>query len=169
MSKRWIARALALAIMTSAFGTMLWFAGVLPSSPVMAAAAAGLIAISCALLWWTREDLRAPTEGATWYTVRRDDAAVPPAMDYRLVRLRRDVRDAVAKSSDRGDPIHPLITQLTAQRLRDRHGIDLLAEPERARDVLSEPLATYLSKPLSSDRRTTRRELDQALLGVEQL
>ncbi|CAN5516625.1 hypothetical protein BH23ACT6_BH23ACT6_23130 [soil metagenome] len=169
MKARWIKRVLAALVLATGAGALMWLAGALPSSGLTAGAATALLAAVCGVLWWTRQDLQAPSDAASWYVVRRDEAVVPPAMDYRLVRLRRDLRDALSTSEDRTDRIYPLIRHLTAQRLRERHGIDLEAEPERAETVLSADLASYLTRPPTMNRRSSRREVEAAVDGIEQL
>ncbi|MGB3686847.1 MAG: hypothetical protein WA991_13585 [Ornithinimicrobium sp.] len=169
MRKQWIARGMTALLTVAATGALLWFAGTLPSSVAAAAAAVAVIVGCCILLWWTRKDLPAPIDTASWYVVRRDEAVVPPAMDYRLVRLRRDVRDALTKSHDRPDRIHPQVMHLSEHLLRERHGIELETEPERATAVMDDALSAYLSSPPTMNHRTAVRELDRVLRGVEQL
>ncbi len=169
MRRLWIARGATALFAVALTGALLWLAGTLPSSRAAAGVAVAVVVGCCIVLWWTRKDLLSPVDAASWYVARRDEAVAPPAMDYRLVRLRRDVRDAVTTSDGRPDRIHPQLVHLSEQLLRERHGIDLETEPERAAALLTEALSTYLSTPPATNHHTTVRELDRAVLGVEQL
>src|SRR5699024_10381273 len=85
-------------------------------------------------------------ERAYWASTPRTDAVPPAALDYRLLRLRRDVRDAVERD-DRRDEVHAVLRDLAAERLRARHGVDLDTEPARAAELLGPALHHYLSHP----------------------
>lgn len=168
MKKRWSTRIVGLVLLTAGAGALLWFVGSLPREPTVAAAVTLVLGLTLGLLWWSHADLPRPAESASWYVVRRDEANVPPALDYRLVRLRRDLRDAV-EHSDREDHVHALITELTRERLLQRHGIALHTEPDAARAHLSPPLRTYLAQPPSNTHKSSITRISDALTGIEEL
>ena len=89
-------------------------------------------------------------------------------MDYRLVRIRRDLRDALERD-DREDPVWPLLRDLAAERLRARHDIDLDADPEAARQVVDPLLWRYLTTPPTDARKRSRSALHTAIEGIEKL
>ncbi|MGB3827330.1 MAG: hypothetical protein WA962_01005 [Ornithinimicrobium sp.] len=164
----WVARLLTVVVVAAAVGALLWFVGSLPRDPAVAAVVVVVLAASFGLLWWSTSDLPPPAEAASWYSVRRDDATVPPALDYRLVRLRRDLRDTLERS-DREDLVHPLIASLTRERLLERHGIDLHTHPQDARQHLTPELLRYLAHPPKSTAKGSFRQISDALTGIEEL
>lgn len=170
MSNRssWVARIATVVVLATLGGVLLWFVGSLPREPWLAATVVLGVVGSGSLLWWSRSDMPTPAETASWYAVRRDDASVPPALDYRLIRLRRDLRDALERS-DREDLVHPLISSLARDRLLERHGIDLHTDPARASQHLSPALATYLANPPRTTAKANFAQMSNALTGIEEL
>ncbi|MGB3258956.1 MAG: hypothetical protein WBG89_04260 [Ornithinimicrobium sp.] len=164
----WAARILTVVLLAAAGGGLLWFVGSLPRDPVLAGAITVIISGILSVLWWSRSDMPAPAETASWYAVRRDHSAVPPALDYRLVRLRRDLRDALERS-DREDLVHPLISTLARDRLLERHGVDLHTDPDEAAKHLTPALATYLSRPPTTTAKASFTQISGALSGIEEL
>lgn len=164
----WAARIATVIILAAAGGGLLWFVGSLPRDPILAGAVIVIVAGSLSLLWWSRSDMPPPAETASWYAVRRDHASLPPALDYRLIRLRRDLRDALERS-DREDVVHPLISSLARDRLLERHGIDLHTDPAGARQHLSAALVAYLAHPPKSTAKANFTQISNALSGIEEL
>ena len=168
MNRRWAVRAGTVTILGAGAGALLWTIGVLPADPVLAAWTTVLLLGAAAGTWWSATDLPRPLEPASWYVVRREDAPAPPALDYRLVRLRRDLRDAV-QSAERPDALYPLLRNLTAHRLQERHDVDLEAEPQRARQHLAPPLQDYLAAPPPPHRRQSAPRLQAVVTAIEEL
>lgn len=147
-------------------GALLWYVGSLPHSVPEVVL---VVALGAAVLTLSQRMLTGlHVERAHWVSAPRQDSVPPSALDGRLVRLRRDLRDALSRE-DRADEIHPLLRELTAERLRARHDIDLDAEPERARAALDPRLWTYLSRPPTDPRRRSRGTLEHAIEGIEKL
>ncbi len=168
MRHAWITRTAVAVICIGLGGALLWFGGSLPREPIVAAVVAVLVGGALAALWWSSIDLPRPADAASWYAVRRDEAAVPPSLDYRLVRLRRDLRDALERN-DRRDEVHPLIRELTRARLMQRHTVDLDAQPDEAAALMSAALTTYLASPPKANEKRSMKQLSDALTGIEEL
>lgn len=164
----WAARIGTVIVLAAAGGGLLWFVGSLPRDPVLAAAVIVITTGTLSLLWWSRSDMPPAAEPASWYAVRRDHTAVPPALDYRLIRLRRDLRDALERS-DREDLVHPLISALARDRLLERRGVDLHTDPDEAARHLTPALATYLAHPPTSTAKANFTTISEALSGIEEL
>lgn len=168
MRKRWATRIIGTGVLAAGAGALMWFVGSLPRDPVVAATVMLVLGLTMGLLWWSNADVPRPAEGAAWYVVRRDEANVPPTLDYRLVRLRRDLRDA-AEHSDREDHVHALITHLTRDRLLQRHSIDMDTDPDGAQAHLPPPLRTYLAQAPSNTHKANIKKISDALTGIEEL
>lgn len=168
MRHSWLTRAAVGALCIGLGGALLWFAGAIPRDPIVAAAVAVLVGGAIAALWWCVIDLPRPADAASWYAVRRDEASVPPSLDYRLVRLRRDLRDALERN-DRPDKIHPLIRELTRARLMQRHSVDVDAQPQEAAALMSASLRTYLASVPRTNEKRSLKKLSDALTGIEDL
>lgn len=168
MRHRWITRMVVALSCIGLGGALLWFAGSLPRDPVFAGFVAALVGGAVAALWWSSVDLPQPADAASWYAVRREESAVPPSLDYRLVRLRRDLRDALERN-DRGDHVHPLLRELTRARLMQRHTVDLDADPDAAAALMSPALAKYLASPPKGNEKRSMKQLSDALTGIEEL
>lgn len=149
-------------------GVLLFYVGALRHTPAEAAAVVVLAALAAALLPWAVVRTGRYAQRAWWASTPRQESAAPTALDYRLVRIRRDLRDAVERD-DRVDPIFPVLHELTAERLRARHGVDLGTQPERARELLDPHLWRYLSAPPSDTRKRSRSALNTAVEGIEKL
>ncbi len=63
--------------------------------------------------------------------------------------------------------IQPRMVQLIDERLRLRHGVTLSGEPARARELLGEPLCTFVSQPVP--KNPSPRELAALVKHVEDL
>ena len=156
------------ALVTLFVGGLLWYVGSLPYSlarvgvVVLLGGTVATLAIS--LLSRTGEGV----ERAYWVSTPRGEATAPAALDYRLLRLRRDLRDALERD-DRTDGIYPVLRDLAAERLRAHHDIDLETEPERARAAMDNRLWHYLTHPPTDTRRRSRSSLQHAVEGIETL
>ncbi|RIK15178.1 MAG: hypothetical protein DCC50_08945 [Acidobacteria bacterium] len=159
---------LPLAALVLVAGGLAFYVGSLRYSVAEAVAVVLLGALVVSLAPWAIAQTGRRAERAYWVSTTRQEAAPPDALDYRLVRLRRDVRDAVERD-DRADEIYPVLRGLAAERLRAHHGIDLDAEPERARAAVDEHLWRYLSTPPVDTRRRSRTALRTAIEGIEKL
>ncbi len=168
MKRLWVGRAISATLLGTAAGAILWLVGSLPTEPGTAALTIGALVATLGILWWSSSDLPRPAEAASWYVVRQDEASVPQALDYRLVRLRRDLRDAI-QHTDRPDQIYPLVRRLARDRLNERHSIDLEQEPERAAQALSPALGSYLAHPPIDTGKCSATQLAHALTGIEEL
>lgn len=149
-------------------GALLYYIGALPhtvpETVLMVLLATAVLALIHRLL--TRDGRE--VEPAYWVSTPHAESTPPAAMDYRLLRLRRDLRDALERE-DRPDHIYPVLRELTAERLRARHDIDLDDQPELARQVLSPGLLKYLDTPPTDTRRRSRSSLHHAIEGIEKL
>lgn len=159
---------LTLAVGTVLLGALLFFIGSLPHTVLEAAAIVLLAAAVAPLAAWAFTRTGRYAERAHWASTPRQDSAPPAAMDYRLLRIRRDLRDALERD-DRGDAIHPLLRELAAERLRAHHGIDLDADPAAAQQVMDPQLWRYLTTPPTDTRKRSRSALHTAIEGIEQL
>lgn len=149
-------------------GGLAFYVGSLRYSVAEAAAVVLLGSLVVALVPWVIAATGRSAERAYWVSTTRQEAAPPDALDYRLVRLRRDLRDAIERD-DRTDEIYPVLRGLAAERLRARHGIDLDAEPERARAAVDAHLWRYLTTPPVDTRKRSRTSLRNAIEGIEKL
>lgn len=162
------ASALPLAAFVVVVGAVAFYVGSLRYSLPEAVAVVLLGALVVALVPWAIAATGRDAERAFWVSTARQEAAPPDALDYRLVRLRRDLRDAVERD-DRTDEIYPVLRELAAERLRTHHGVDLDTEPERARAVVDAHLWHYLTTPPVDTRKRSRSSLRTAIEGIEKL
>lgn len=149
-------------------GALLFYVGSLRYSLPEAVAAVLLGALVIALVPWAVTATGHDAERAFWVSTPREEAAPPASLDYRLVRLRRDLRDAVERD-DRTDEIYGLLRDLASERLRAHHQIDLDADPEGARAVVDPHLWRYLTTPPTDTRKRSRTALQTAIEGIEKL
>ena len=149
-------------------GALLYYVGSLRYSIPEAVAVVLLAALVVGLVPWAVSGTGHDAERAFWVSTPRGEAAPPSALDYRLVRLRRDLRDAVERD-DRPDEIYAVLRGLAAERLRAHHQIDLDTEPDRAREVVDQPLWRYLTTPPTDTRKRSRTALQAAIEGIEKL
>ncbi|HLS41268.1 MAG TPA: hypothetical protein VK038_10940 [Ornithinicoccus sp.] len=165
---RWVGRVLGGAALSVALGSLLWYVGVLPHGYLVSVALALALGLVVLLVVWTAQEQGPHLEAATWYSPVDREAVSVMALDYHMLRLRRDLRAALERN-DRPDEIYPLIVELAAERLAARHAIDLRTRPEEARRVLAPGLAAYLDKPPEGTERRSRRQLERAIEGIEEL
>lgn len=149
-------------------GALLYYIGSLPYALPLAVVAVVLVGLVLGLALWGATSTTRDVEQAYWVSTPRQESAPPDAMDYRLLRLRRDLRDALERD-DRGDHIYPVVRELAAERLLAHHDVDLETEPERARAVLDPHLWNYLTRPPTDRRKRSKSALHTAIEGVEQL
>ncbi|MFK5689745.1 hypothetical protein ACI3EY_08750 [Ornithinimicrobium sp. LYQ92] len=155
-------------LVTLVVGGALYYIGSLAHSLPEAVLVVLLGGTVATLTLWVLARTGEEVDQAYWVSTPRQDAVPPSALDYRLVRLRRDLRDALERD-DRADEIYPVIRELTAERLRARHDIDLDTQPELARTVLDPALRRYLDTPPTDTRRRSKSALHTAIEGVERL
>lgn len=167
---RWdrVRRALGAFLATAAIGTLLWFINVLRFNLAAAVVLAVLVGAVVTLLSWVMSEESARLKPAYWFATTREESVRPAALDYRMLRLRRDLRDATERS-DRTDEIFPVIRALAAERLLTDHGIDLDTEPEAAAAVLHPDLLRYLSRPPTGTAKRSKRDIARALDRIEEL
>ena len=151
-----------------ALGLALYLIGSLRHSVLEAVLLVLLASLVIALVPWALSRTNRYAERAHWASTPREESVPPSALDYRLVRLRRDLRDALERD-DRTDEIQPLLRELTAERLRSRHDVDLDAEPDRAEQLLDPDLWRYLTTAPTGTRRRSRALLHTAIEGIEKL
>ena len=129
----------------------------------------------------------ASTYAAIWLLVDLSAQAQPPywhgdfhplprerGFDPRLSHLRRTVADALDRSGDRRvvpgrDLLHPLLRDLTDERLEARHGVSLAADPDAARRLVGPELADYLQRPPGANERLRPTALSAFLNRIESL
>ena len=149
-------------------GALLYYIGSLPHSLPEAALVVLLGTAVLGLIHRVLTRTGRDVEPAYWVSTPHAESTAPAAMDYRLLRLRRDLRDALERE-DRPDRIYPVIRKLATERLQAQHGLDLDAEPEEARAVLMPGLARYLDSPPTQNRRRSRSALHHAIEGIEKI
>jgi hypothetical protein len=66
-----------------------------------------------------------------------------------------------------GRTVAPMLAELVDERLRQRHGITRATDPQRARELLGDPLWTLLVTPVT--RSLTPRELAALVAQMEAL
>jgi hypothetical protein len=149
-------------------GALLYFIGSLQHTLPEAVAIVLLAALALPLLLRTVLGTGRYAERAWWASTPRQESAPPSAMDYRLLSIRRDLRDALERD-DRDDPIHPLMRELAAERLRAHHDVDLDTQPDAARALMDPLLWRYLTTPPRDTRKRSRTALQTAIEGIEKL
>lgn len=149
-------------------GALLFYVGSLQHSLAEVVALVLVAAVVAPLLARAIARTGRYAERAYWASTPRQESVPPSAMDYRLLRIRRDLRDALERD-DRDDPVYPLLRQLAAERLQAHHGIDLDTQPEAAQRVLDPLLWRYLTTPPTDTRKRSRSALHTAIEGIEKL
>lgn len=163
-----VRRAIVAFLSTAAVGALLWFINVLQFDLPTALLVAVLIGVVLTLLTWVMAEESPRLKAAYWFASMREESVRPGALDYRMLRLRRDLRDATERS-DRTDEVYPVIRQLTAEKLLAVHDIDLSADPAAAEAVLPPDLAAYLAKPPTGTSRRSKRDIHRALDRIEDM
>lgn len=163
-----VRRALVAFLTTLAVGALLWFINVLRTDVVTALVLALAVGAVITLLTWVMSEEGPRLTRAHWFASMREESVRPGALDYRMLRLRRDLRDATERN-DRTDEIFPVVRDLVAERLRANHGLDLVTDWDEARAVIHPDLAAYLSDPPTGTARRSKRQLARALDRIEEL
>lgn len=168
--RRWhrLRRAVLAFVATALIGSILWFVNVLRYDLTSALILAFAVGSVVTLLTWVMAEESPRLKTAYWFATMREESARPGALDYRMLRLRRDLRDATERS-DRADEIYPVIRGLAAERLRAHHDVDLDRDPDRAADLMGPVLTAYLNKPPTSTARRSKRDMNRALDRIEEL
>jgi len=106
---------------------------------------------------------------------------VPPSGDDDAQRVRGAPDGAIAAAARWGtrlswtqsDPerfartVQPMLAELADERLRQRHGVTRASDPARARELLGDPLWTFLATPVT--RSPTPREVAAFVAQLEAL
>lgn len=163
------ARRAALAFLgTAVVGVVLWFVNVLRFDLTTALILALTIGTILSLLTWVMAEESPRLKAPYWFATNREESVRPAALDYRMLRLRRDLRDATERS-DRTDEIHAVIRGLAAERLLANHDIDLEVTPDGAAEVMGPRLTAYLTHAPTGTGRRSKRDIDRALDRIEEL
>ncbi|MCK0111552.1 hypothetical protein MWU75_05295 [Ornithinimicrobium sp. F0845] len=161
-------RAIASFLATAVVGAVLWYINVLRFDLTVAVVIALLVGAVVTLLSWVMSEESVRLKPAYWFASMREESVRPAALDYRMLRLRRDLRDATERS-DRTDEIYSVIRSLAAERLMANHGIDLDADPDGAAAMMHADLIKYLSKPPTGTAKRSKRDIARALDRIEEL
>lgn len=161
-------RALLAFLWTALAGALLWFLNVLRFDLVTALVFAVTVGSVVTLLTWVMAEAGPQLKAANWFATLREESVRPAALDYRMLRLRRDLRDATERS-DRDDEIYPIIRALAAEHLRARHDIDLDSTPAAAAEIMGPQLTAYLDHPPTGPGRRSKRDINRALDRIEEL
>lgn len=155
-------------LITAGTGAVLAVVGVLRHDLPTTVLLVAVVGVVVSLLTWTLAEHGTRLSAPYWFASTREEAVRPAPLDYRMLRLRRDLRDALERS-DREDEIYPVVRQLAAERLRARHDLDLDTQPEEAATVLHEQLTRYLTHPPQGTGKRSKRDLTRALDRIEEL
>lgn len=168
--RRWdrIKRAVLAFLATAVVGGILWYINVLRYDLAVAIVLAIAIGTVVTVLTWVMSEESPRLKAAYWFSPLRQESVRPAPLDYRMLRLRRDLRDATERS-DRTDEIFPIIRELAVERLRAKHDIDLAADPEAARKIMHPDLTKYLSNPPTGTAKRSKRDINRALDRIEEL
>ncbi len=110
---------------------------------------------------------RASTSAAQ---AREPVAALPETVDRRFRRLARHtdrLTYAVVATRHYESGVRPVLAELARDRLRRHHGIDMTAEPDRAREVMGDDLWQSLTSAREQPPTTT--DLSRWLTALERL
>ena len=123
-----------------------------------------LAVATVAVLWllgWARPETRWPRRSALDHAWARPLPQPPRPADLR--RLEQTLYFASASATDLHHRLRPLLREIAALRLAERHGVALDAEPERARAVLGPDLWEVV-RPDRAEPVGPARGLDPATL-----
>lgn len=166
--RQWSQRILGATTLTLLVGAALWYVSSLPGNLALALTVTALLTAVGGLVLWSHTDHAREIEPATWHVTRLTEATGPMSLDYRLMRLRRDLRDTLQRT-DREDTIHPLLCDLVVERLRQRHGIHVREDPESARAHLPAELWHYMTHPPQGTARRSAGEIAVMLDHLESI
>lgn len=167
-SQHRVRRALLAFVATLAVGALLWFINVLRTDLLTALVLALAVGAVVTLLTWVMSEESPRLTRAHWFASMREESVRPGALDYRMLRLRRDLRDATERN-DRTDEIFPVVRDLAAERLRANHGLDLVDDRDEAHALIHPDLVKYLSDPPTGTAKRSKRQLARALDRIEEL
>lgn len=102
-----------------------------------------MIGVGAALIWLYL-DVSADAEVSQWPAMTEEPIR-PPGQDPRLERLHR-ILTQHQSAHDVGDTLHRTLTELADHRLVAHHGVSLLADPERAAEILGPELTTVATQ-----------------------
>ncbi|MEO7286410.1 MAG: hypothetical protein ABI140_05780 [Jatrophihabitantaceae bacterium] len=122
---------------------------------------------SCALAQLVRGTFHemVPVQQGYVYTPPVNTAGIP-----RLKQLERRLQRASTDLDKFDWSLRPTLTQLATERLRNKHGINVRTEPERARAMVGEPLWLIMSTPQNGPRSApTRAQLTALIEAIEAL
>jgi hypothetical protein len=125
----------------------------------MLLACASLLAVLALWLWGTRR----ATDWSNTFTEGRP----PRGADSRVTRLVRVVATATDGDQTATQQLHTILTGLAGERLRDRRGLRLEADPDAAHTALGPALTAYLIGPPTT--RLTAAQLDTHVSTLEEL
>lgn len=129
----------------------------------------GLLALMIgvgAALCWLFLDVSADAEVSRWPPMTEEPVR-PPGEDARLERLHRIVMQHQS-AHDVSDALHRTLTELADHRLVAHHGVSLLADPDRAVEILGPELASVATQRPPYPRLSTER-VDVLLQRIEAL
>jgi hypothetical protein len=155
-------------VATMAVGALLWYINVLRTDMTTALVLAFAVGAVVTLLTWVMSEESPRLKRAYWFPAMREESVRPTALDYRLLRLRRDLRDTLERS-DRHDEIFPVLRSLAADRLQVNHGVDLATDRAAAEAIMHPDLVRYLAHPPTDTRKRSKRQLTRALDRIEEL
>lgn len=150
--------ALVVAIVVGALGVSV---PVLGNAAMLLASAALLVCLAVLAQWlWTN---RHATDWSHDFT----PTGTSRGADSRVTGLARTVRAAGDGDADAARRVHAVVSALAAERLRDRRGLRLEADPDASRTALGPELAAYLvANPAT---RVTAARLDTHITTLEEL
>jgi hypothetical protein len=162
--RHWLVRASLQTLAASAvLYTVARAVGIAPSFPLVFAVAAGAVLIRVAT-----GQLREPRRRRTRDIVRGDTgdlvAPEPARADGMLAAVRRWDRRLAPGRAGADRELRPALRELAHERLRQRYGLSLADDPERARRLLGEPLWSVLTGATASPS-----DVDAAVRRLESL
>ncbi len=163
----WLGRLWGPLIGTAVVGGLLMYVNALRHGTVLNIAVAVALGACLTVLAWNLGDLGSRVVAATWFRHGTEESVPPQQMDYRLTRLRRDLRDTVDRN-DRADAIRPLLLELAVTRLRVNHDVGI-EDTEAARALLTDEVYSYLTTPRQDTGRRSTTRLRSVVDRIEAL
>ncbi len=124
-----------------------------------------MIGVGAALIWLYL-DVSADAEVSRWPAMVEEPVR-PPGQDPRLERLQRILAQHQS-AHEVGDALHRTLTELADHRLVAHHGVSLLADPERAAEILGPELTSVVTQRPPYPRLSTG-QVDVLLKRIEAL
>lgn len=119
-----------------------------------------------AVLVWLYLDVSADVEVSQWPGMTEEPVR-PPGQDPRLERLQR-ILTQHQSAHDVGDALQRVLTDLAEHRLVAHHGVSLLADPDRAAEILG-PELTSVATQRPPYPRLSAAQVDVLLTRIEAL